>query len=288
MLFWLVVRPRDKLFLWLPVITAMVLSAAVNGIDKIAMGRIWLLCAASMAFTLAIRYNTTVSTGLAWAGVLWPLALLVGVAVGNTDNANVVGGITVIFVLALLAARAPRLPATVGISVNIAVLLVFGSRGAMLAIMAAGIVMLWPHVSHAKIIAVACLPLPLLFFLRPETALYRLYYWQQALTAWQHSPLFGLGPSKLWAGHWITEPGGGWQIHAHNAAISWIAENGVSGVVLILMMVWLAWRKIPHSRPIAIIVAALLVASIVDEPLWWPGPLLLAAALAGSSIKKPG
>lgn len=83
----------------------------------------------------------------------------------------------------------------------------------------------------------------------------------------------------------ITEPGGGFQLHAHNFIVSSAAELGLVGLVAMaysvarLYLTRDTWRVAPWQ---AAIVTALLCHGLVDEPLYWPGPLFLAALVVGT------
>jgi O-antigen ligase len=173
---------------------------------------------------------------------------------------------------------------------NLAVLAILGSRGSLLGLATGGLVIVWPglragFVTKTYIVLGSLTAGGLLIAWKLRTALHRLHYWQQAGAAFLATPVFGVGPGGIKARQVITEPGGGFQVHAHNLLVSSTAELGLVGLVLLALGGWWLYRHrssfLIHRWQLAIL-AGLLAHSMVDEPLWWPGPLLLAALVVGS------
>jgi O-antigen ligase len=124
---------------------------------------------------------------------------------------------------------------------------------------------------------------------RPAEALNRFYYWDKAIQALSyHNIWVGLGPGGLAARHAIDEPTNlptqpsYFHLHAHNLIVQVTAELGLVGLAaLILAAVWILRAKI-HGRWQIAILAALVVHSLVDLPLYYPGPWLVFMFIAGS------
>ena len=128
----------------------------------------------------------------------------------------------------------------------------------------------------------------LLAVLRLNTALVRFYYWRLALAAFLERPLFGYGPGGIRAFGLVVE-GGVWHPHAHNILLSLLAEQGIIGLAglgLAIRQAWAIRHKLQIERWQVAVLAGLAAHSMVDEPLWWPGPLLIAALVIGSIGEK--
>jgi O-antigen ligase len=122
----------------------------------------------------------------------------------------------------------------------------------------------------------------------PRTSARRLDYWAQSVDAWRSAPAYpwlGIGAGKL--STVIVERGKGCCMpHAHNVLVSTLAEGGlVSAALLLLGLAW--WWAANRARlePWQIgLAAALLVWSLVDEPLYFPGPMMIAALLLAPDV----
>ena len=262
---------RSALVLW----SAAVLAALVNlDIYPVTVSR--LLLGAAAIGALGLFYGREVFGGLYLAGLLWPGVYLLGRAAGWDDSANVLGAWSVLFLAVGLRGRK-----WLYILPHAALLIYLGSRGALLGALAVLIVYLWPVFRYKTLYPV----LPVLAGLmvwRWDNTLVRLHYWASALGA---VSFFGVGPGGLWARQIITEPGSSlYQIHAHNIFITWLAETGpegciIGGVALLLL------PRLHYQRWQAAIIAGLLAQSMVDEPLFWPG-LMIVFAMVLSNVNR--
>lgn len=259
--------------LLLPAVAALLAAVLLSTLlhpGPVAIGRVilWLGTAA----LLTIAEVLPVRRGLLWAAWIFPPLWYLW-----PDNANITGAIAAVFVLASFSAhhKAAFLP----IGVNLLLLLYTGSRGAMLGLVAGMAVYLWPFV-RPKWLFVVLFPLltVALWMIAPVTAAYRFSYWSQALAA--ASP-FGVGPGGIWLRAIVLEPIiNRPQIHAHNWAMTWFTEQGwlLGAFGLLPMAVTVPRLRLSPWQKACLI--ALLVHGLVDNPLWWPGPLLLAALIA--------
>lgn len=273
--------------LW-PYCLAVLVSFAANlDILEVAGARMWLLAVAVALMFVGGRWVTgeELKRSLFWAGWALPVIFL-AMEIGDwrLDNRNILAVWPVVF---FLVGYQQRLPASLKLPyllMHLIILLLLGSRGAMLGLVSGMLLFLAHPLAYPALITV----LFILVTRRPETALNRLHYWQQALIAFQSNPLFGVGPAGITARSLITEPSGGFQLHAHNFIISSAAELGLIGVAALAYGAFTIYdlRFTIDFRPwqVAILVA-ILTHSLVDEPLFWPGPLLLAALVVGT-IKK--
>lgn len=287
----LAIRP----YLW-PVSFAVVASFLANlDIFPAAAGRVYLYATALAALLVAARwvtakqllYSLILSAGVWLAGDLWLRAY---------DNQNIKAVWPVVFMLALMGAYSEgwlnKWETSIFCLPFFIYLLVLGSRGAVLGF-AGGVLMYYAptNLPRRNTVYVYLIPvlLGLLFILRPETALNRLHYWQEAWSAFLANPIFGVGPGGLRARELITEPGGGFQLHAHNFIVTTTAELGLVGLAALALTGFTLYvqRSTFNIHPWqAAIVTALVCHSLVDEPLFWPGPMLLAALVAGTMTRK--
>jgi hypothetical protein len=230
--------------------------------------------------------------GLYLAAILWPVVLVIAWLAGWHDNRNIIAAWSVLFVAVALHGRRWAV-----LVVHLVLLLILGSRGAILG---AGVVVavtvylvikqpgIPANINTKSIYGLAALALVSgLALWRVDTMLVRLHYWQSAWDAFLAYPVLGAGPEGIRARELITEPGGAYQIHAHNLIATTGAELGLVGLAGLAATVWLSVRarwNIDHWQVAAL--AGLLAHSLVDEPLWWPGPLLGLAIVLGTIKKK--
>ena len=266
-----------------PIFIAILISNAANrDISPATFSRTILF----FAFLIAILGShellsrSDVFNGLALAGALWPGLYLLARLSDWADNTNITATWSVIFVAISLAGRNWWV-----LLAHAVMLLWLNSQGAILgAIVAAG-VMIYPFWRpNAKTVAIGGVGIITgLITWQPAMARIRLYYWQHAGSAFLAYPIFGVGPGGLCARNIIPEWGGGYQTHAHNILASTAAELGLVGLAAGVIMIWLitrfGWQM---TRWQLAAVAGMLAHSMVDEPLWWPGPMLAFAIIIGS------
>jgi O-antigen ligase len=167
----------------------------------------------------------------------------------------------------------------------VAMLLLYFSRGALLGVAIAVIVLLRPKLSLRQwvfLFVVAFLIGILMFLVSPDTALDRPLMWQRSLSQMiEENILFGLGGGGILSKQVLVEPGGFIQPHAHNMFVHYVAEYGLIGFVgIILAAVWIIRLKPKPGWAIALW-AGILVHGLFDHPLSFAGPLLIYSAVAG-------
>lgn len=274
-------------------IVAMIISTVTNqAVLAAAVGRLVLAITAIAVLILARRLNArTLFDSLTLTGWLWPGVWLAAGWLGWGDNSNIVATWPMLFVVMALAGRN-----WLFLIVHLIMLFSSVGRGAILGAGMAVLVMVYPYlpaITNPKpIMAYSLVGLVVLSGLiawRPRSSLIRFHYWWMAGDAFMDSPLFGIGPGGLNKLLRIPEPGGGFQIHAHNFIASTSAEMGLVGLAALGLITWLLYTQrgsLVYYRWQLAALAGLLAHSLVDEPLWWPGPLLIAALIAGSAPKK--
>ncbi len=175
--------------------------------------------------------------------------------------------------------------------VGAVMVLVLRSRGAVLAAIVGLAAWHRPQLATRKrsVMAGALLIAAIvLTFVTPRTSARRLDYWAQSFEAWQSAPAYpwlGIGAGKL--STVIVERGKGCCMpHAHNVFVSTLAEGGlVSAALLLLGLAWWWASNRARLEPWQIGLAAALIAwSLVDEPLYFPGPLMVSALLLAPHV----
>lgn len=281
---WLILRsakiPFAPSLFWLA--AAVGLSVGANwSIYQATLSRVWLYAVAVAVLVISHHYlnEKQIYAGIYRAGWVWPWTWLLAGVFGWAGNANVVAFWSVLFI-------------AVGLSGNrwfyllpqLLILFWLGSRGAIVAAGVVLLVYLWPSLRRARYVTALSVPITLagliaLIAYRPHTAGYRLYYWGAAWAAFRENWLFGVGPGGLKFREMISEPfTTQFQAHAHNSLITWIAETGVIGLAALAMAIFsLLHTSYSLQRWQLAALAGIAAHSLVDEPLWWPGPLLVAA-----------
>ena len=273
-------------------IQAMLLSALANpAILPFSLSRLTLAITAAAVLVLARRLDArALFDGLTLAGWLWPGTWLAAGWLGWGDNSNIMAIWSMLFIVAALAGRNWWF-----LVIHSVMLFSLTGRGAILGAGVAVLVMVWPALparTNTKITVYSLAGIVALLGLiawRPQSTLIRFYYWRMAVTAFIDSPLAGVGPGGLNALLIIPEPGSGFQIHAHNGIVSTAAEMGLVGLAALGLIAWLLYARrgsLVYYRWQMAALAGLLAHSLVDEPLWWPGPLLAAALIAGTTPNK--
>lgn len=262
-------------------LTVLLLAGFISGLANLDIisswgSRLYLVMAALWTLWAAAAWlkAADIVDGLRLAGLIWPFIWLLAKIIGWEDHQNIVAFYSVIFLLTALTGR-QKWP----LIIHLLMLAYFGSRGAIIAAAVGGVALLWPFVRRYWL-AYGLLSLAaatILFWIKPATAMIRLSYWSAALAAWQQSPWFGLGPGGLWARK-IYPEGGLYIIHAHNSLVTCLAETGwlglLAGSLAVVMLLNLRYTKLQ-----AAIALGLAAWGMVDEPLFWLGPLLVSALI---------
>lgn len=271
------------------IIGAMLLSSLANfDIVDFSLSRVWLFVVALsvMIVSHAFLSQADLVEGIYLAGIIWPgLAIALALA-GWVDNANILAFWPLLF-MAVALYKPSRGGNLIYWLTQLWMIFAFNSRGAWLGLAAMLGLVVWPYLRGAwpAYVSIFVMILAVLFFLNPKTAGYRFGYWFDAWQGFTQSPLFGLGPGGLKAGALISQPGdgGGYQIHAHNFLVSWVSQTGLIGLACLLLAIQkirsMVWTVAPWQKGLLL---GLLVWSMVDEPLFWPGPLLAFGLIMGT------
>ena len=266
-----------------PILPAALIMWAALGLSTLANLDIWPVAAGRLlqvafaigALVVSHRLNVAlIQEALYLAGWVWPWLYLVVSLAGLQNHQNIIAVWPVFFILVGLTGRnwLYLLP-------NVAALLWLGSRGALIGLAVGIIVFIYPYIK-IKWAAIYAAPLMVgLVWWRPATAMIRLHYWQKSLNAFVYHPTFGLGPGGLGARHIIAE-NNLWVTHAHNVLVTLMAENGITGLMGLILALYVL-PPLNFDRWQWAIMAALLAHSMVDEPLWWIGPLVASAIIFG-------
>lgn len=187
------------------------------------------------------------------------------------------------------------------------------SRGALLAIVAAGLFLWWKSRQKAAVAVLVLLLLPVGFFLMPQewfdrmatignyqndkSSMGRINAWSFAINAVKDRPLVGLGfqgftPEAFQV--WAPDPAD-WH-DAHSIYFEVLGEQGFPGLLLFLLILWLSWRnagvvlRLARGDPewlwasdMAAMIQVSLVAYLVGGAFlglgYWDMPYTLAAIL---------
>jgi hypothetical protein len=228
------------------------------------------------------------SSGLFWAGLLWLVLWPLPRAFGWIDNRNLTSVWPAMAVIVLLYRGKPwwwALP-------YIGVLVLMGSRGAILGLSVALLIWYRPRWNARQVALLAVVGLVFLgalTALRPRQAFNRFEYWRLSFQALvDHNLWIGLGPGGIAARRTLLEPGAdpslsqSYHLHAHNLLIQVLTELGLLGVLALGLSAIKALRTPIHGRWQLPILAGVLIHCLVDLPLYFPGPLLIFMLIAGS------
>jgi hypothetical protein len=99
-------------------------------------------------------------------------------------------------------------------------------------------------------------------FIRPESAMLRLAFWQQAIRLFLAHPLAGVGPGLYRYGEWV---------HAHNSLATILAEMGTIGLSGLGLAAWRTRRVQAHTwaRILGPMIAVIPFFLIDDMAMWW-------------------
>jgi hypothetical protein len=154
-----------------------------------------------------------------------------------------------------------------------------GSRGALLGLLLAGVILLWRKIPAArKLPAVIVIGgvAAVMLALRPDTVWARLDHWQEAARLFLASPLIGWGTSAYMFVARIP-----YQVHADSAPLTLLAEHGLAALVFV-PLIWLAvkrWPLAPFWTRLGLL--ALAFQNLVDDTWLSPWPALLLGANLG-------
>lgn len=296
---WLVVTHRSSIIPFWPSLkwlyVAVIISVLANlDIYRTTLGRLWLYTLAMAVLVISHMYlsKRQIYAGIYRAGWIWPWVWLALYLVGLIwpvwlGNHNIFAFWSIVFIAVGLRGHS-----WLYILPHLVMLVFFGSRGAIIGVGAVLLVYLWPVLRRSRYVLAMIAPFVVavvvwLISWRPATAAIRLHYWQSAWAAFVANPIFGVGPGGLKIGKFITEPGLGYQVHSHNALVTWTAETGLHGLVC-LAMALNELRYISYTIDTwqLAILTGLFVHSMVDEPLFWPGPLLAFALVVGTTYEQ--
>ena len=311
---WVNKNPIDKKALVLPVfvfLLAIVVSIAKNGFTGY---QAFFYGAGVLVFMLSAQDLQKPLSVAAW---VWLVGSLGMIAAGYFDDRNLIGYWGAFFALLMFARRGLwRITSTLPF---VGMLVLSGSRGAVIAMGAGLVALYWPQLwARKKLLfsvgAVSAIGLAALVLLRVGTSNSRLYYWEASTQLFFTHPLAGVGPGGILSqrlipdvgvhrayislgldgqmmGSALTElqPGSEglrtYAPHAHNLFFQVLAEMGLVGMAALAFSGWWLWRKrteIHLEGWQRATIAAALAHSMVDLPLWWFGPLLVFMAVLGS------
>jgi hypothetical protein len=225
--------------------------------------------------------RSDVFNGLTLAGALWPGLYLLARLSGWADNTNIIAAWSVIFVAVSLAGRNWFI-----LMGHIIMLIYLDCQGAILGSIVVAGIMIYPYL-RLNIMAIVVTGSGIVAGMiawKPVSAQCRWYYWWQAGLVFLSRPIFGVGPGGIYTRQLINEVGNGYhQNHTHNILVTTVTELGLIGLAAIMIMIFLLTRfRWQLTRWQLAAVAGVLAHSMVDEPLWWPGPLLAVAMIIGS------
>lgn len=260
---------------WVLVGLGMSMVANLNAIPA-GLCRLWLLLIAVSVMTITsyLPHEKTFN-GLRLAAVCLLPVWAIFWMLGWFDNKNILAFYPMIFLALSLT--------TVMVGGYVAFLAVLGCRGAVLGSIVSTSFLIYPYIRrYFKLyVTIGAISFVGLVSLSPGSSAARVIYLGQAAAAFLSSPWFGVGLGELPSLCLL---------HAHNFLISLAAETGLIGLGFTAIAAWRLYQ-IRHNFIIerwhVAVLIAVLAHSLVDEPLWWPGPLLTFAIILGSIRRTP-
>jgi O-antigen ligase len=183
----------------------------------------------------------------------------------------------------------------IGVVACVAVLVLAGSKAALLGSLAATLIMLRGRAFRVH--ALACFALAVLIAIaviprQPGSFITsRVDYWHAAILTIADHPFLGVGAGGF--GDHFTHylPNGHYARFAHCDPLHLAAEHGIwaGGVYVALIGYVLArgWHSTLDARPSTAALSAFATCSLFDYPLYAPSLAILAALIAGSILAKP-
>lgn len=269
-----------------------VISTLANvDIANFALSRLLLFTIALAALVIGSAIDEShLRQGLHYAGMAWPVIWATDALSSWAHHIDLLGFWPVLFILSFWRTRY-RLFAIP----HVIILLHRTSRGAIVAVIIGLVVYEWLERGRPKPSPLTLIASGLgsvvgvwgLVMLRYSNAMARPIYWYDSWLAFLGSPIVGVGPYGLNVRELVLDPSSQsiHQIHAHNMFVSWLAETGLIGLAcLVLVIAYLyCTRSAYQAKPWQLsFLAGVLVWSTVDQPLFWPGPLVAAALIVGT------
>lgn len=267
---WLLIqrRPLPHSLLNLP-LALLVLAAAVSvTLSSAGANRLFELLAYIVAFYFDLIYvqRDILVEQIQISGWVLAAAVLVARLAGvHLANGNVLASILLLHLP--FGDELERRERWAWWGLMLAAMLATGSRGGFLGLAVAVAVL--ARLDWRKVGLVLFVMLPSLTLVDMKNSLIRLCYWRAALAAWWSAPLWGIGPGGL--AQWIPPICGEPCPHAHNLALTVLAEMGVIGLAALLFLVWRIWQN-RRPGPEWAALCGFAVMSLVDDPIWLYAP----------------
>lgn len=294
--------------LWLYLLwplAALVISMIYNfDINEAAELRVIIYVAALAALLTANRFlkPPELYRGLWLAALIWPAVWGIAVIAGWRDNVNIMAFWSLLFLAAWLY-HPEQKRFTLYMIPHLLMFFFFRSMGALMGLIVIVFIKLWPVVKPKAILYIGQI---LIVFILAGSFTYsgriRFHFWNDAVKAFALSPAVGIGPGGIDAREIIFArgnegpppselylKGGNYQVHAHNFLITWLTETGLLGMVYLGIAAWRIYATRDNykiERWQLAFLAGILAWSLVDEPLFWPGPLVILALVVGTIQQK--
>jgi hypothetical protein len=247
----------------------------------------WLIYAAVYCAQLAARrdWQRDISIAAVGLGALVLLAAPAGPPPGGMLNRNMIAGALVVLSPAVWSYGQGK-RRWLAIIITVAALAISGSRGAVVAGLAAALVMWQPWARLGRAWRWMAAPSYATFIaglvvLRPATFARRFECAAEVMTRWASSPVFGLGPGFEMRLSW-----GEIAANTHSAYLTPLALAGLVGVMVICVVAGaLAGGRLAGARWKWAALAAFAVHALVEENVsWWPVGIVAALVLGSMSI----